>query len=293
MHDPLSGPAHWHPGAVAVLAAATALYAAAAGAPGRRLGWRPPGARVGRLRALAFAVGTAAATLAAAGPLAAAAHRALSAHMVQHLLLTVVAPPLWLLGTPSWLLAPLTRRPRAARAGAVLTHPAAALGLGSAVLVLWHLPVAFEAALRDDGLHALEHASLVATALCLWWPVAGPPLQAWPQPAPPVQLLTLFLATVPMTAVGSPVAMADRLLYPAHAAGGAALEPLLDQQLGGVLMLVGGTLAYLVAGSVVYFRWALREDAEHEAPRPGGDAGRPAGAVQRVAPGPAAGGGPG
>jgi putative membrane protein len=214
----------------------------------------------------AFVGGSAALAFALLGPLAEwAEHVALSAHMLQHLVLTLLVPPLWLLGTPDWLLRPATRGRGIGRIGYVLTRPVVALGLASATLIVWHVPRFFEAALRQEALHGLEHLTLLGTALLAWWPVAGP-LPEWPRPAPPARLLYLFLATIPMTAVSAPITAAEHVLYPfyaevARSAGaGWPLAPRADQELAGVLMWVGGSLPYLIAGTVVFFRWAAGEE---------------------------------
>ena len=255
---------HWHPEVVLGLEVLLVGYLLLTGPVRRRRGWGPPPPRG---RVAAFVAGTVILAGALLGPLAEAAERvALSAHMVQHLLLILVVPLLWLIGLPAWLLAPVTRAPGLGRLGAVLTRPLAALTLASAVQVAWHLPPAFDAALRVEWLHALEHVSFLATGLLLWWPIAGP-AAAWPRPAPPAQLLYLFLATIPMMAIAAPITLAEDVLYPAYAAAGRPwpLTPRADQELAGILMWVGGMLGYLVAGTVVFFRWAgpeAREDAE-------------------------------
>jgi putative membrane protein len=196
-----------------------------------------------------------------------AEHVALSAHMTQHLVLTLVVPPLWLAGLPGAFFRPLARVRVGWRVGFALTRPAMALALASATLVAWHLPVLFEAALRREALHILEHGTLLATALLLWWPVLGP-LPDWPRPAPAAQLLYLFLCTVPMMAVASPITLADHVLYPFYGetARPWPLSPRTDQELAGIVMWIGGTLTYAVAGTIVFFRWAAREEpAEREA----------------------------
>ena len=140
--------------------------------------------------------------------------------------------------------------------------PAAALPLASAVQIAWHGPVFFEAALRIEGVHVLEHLTLLASGLLAWWPVAGP-LPEWPRPSPPAQLLYLFLATIPMAAVAAPITLAEDALYPFYAAAGRPwpLAPRADQELAGVLMWVVGPFGYLIAGTVVFFRWAGRRAA--------------------------------
>jgi cytochrome c oxidase assembly factor CtaG len=255
---------HWHPEVALGLEALVAGYLLATGVLRRHFGWGPP---PGRGRVAAFLGGTVILAGAVLGPLAEwAEHAALSAHMAQHLLLILVVPLLWLLGLPPWLLAPAARVPVVGRFGWWLTRPLPALALASAVQIAWHLPVAFDAALRVERLHALEHVSFLVSGLLLWWPVAGSAVE-WPRPSPPAQLLYLFLATIPMMAISAPITLAEDLLYPFYAAAGAAwpLAPQPDQELAGILMWVGGTLGYLVAGTVVFFRWAgpeAREDGE-------------------------------
>jgi putative membrane protein len=257
-------PFHWHPEVALGLELLLVSYLLATGPLGRRRGWGPS---PGRARVAAFLAGTAILASAVLGPLAEwAEHVALSAHMVQHLLLILVVPPLWLLGLPAWLLAPVARAPRVGRLGFWLTRPVLALGLASAVQAAWHVPVAFDAALHVERIHALEHVSLLATGLLLWWPVAGSAPE-WPRPTPPAQLLYLFLATVPMMAIAAPITLAEDLVYPFYAAAGRPwpLAPRADQELAGVLMWVGGMFGYLVAGTVVFFRWAgpeARDDGE-------------------------------
>jgi putative membrane protein len=255
---------HWHPEVAIGLELLLVGYLLATGPGRRRFGWGPPPSRG---RVAAFVAGSLILAGAVLGPLAEwAGHGALSAHMLQHLLLMLVVPPLWLLGLPAWLVAPAARAPLVGRVGGWLTRPLPALALASAVQIAWHLPVAFDAALRVEPLHALEHISFLATGLCFWWPVTGS-AAAWPRPSPPGQLLYLFLATIPMMAVAAPITLAEDVLYPYYAATGQAwpLAPRTDQELAGVLMWVGGMLGYLVAGTVVFFRWAgpeAREDDE-------------------------------
>jgi putative membrane protein len=261
---------HWHPEVALGLEALLVAYFVVIGPLRRRRGWGP---RPSRARVVAFLGGTAILAAALLGPLAEwAEHVALSAHMVQHLLLILVVPVLWLLGLPSWALAPVAGIPIVGRLGYALTRPLPALALASAVQVAWHLPPAFVAAHRVEWLHAAEHVSFLATGLLLWWPVVGPSPE-WPRPAPPAQLLYLFLATIPMMAIAAPITLAEDVLYPAYAAAARPwpLGPRADQELAGVLMWVGGMFGYLVAGTVVFFRWAgpeAREDRDAPFIRP-------------------------
>jgi cytochrome c oxidase assembly factor CtaG len=256
---------HWHPSVLLGLALLVAGYALAR--------WTAPRSEAGGPRDVAlFLAGGLAMAVALVGPLDEwAEHAALSAHMIQHLVLTLVVPPLWLAGTPPGVLRLLLSVPGVRTAGRVLTRPPVALALAGGGLGVWHLPALFQAALADEAVHILEHRTLLGTALLGWWPVAGR-LPEWPRPAPPAQLLYLFLCTVPMTLVAAPITLAEDLLYPYYAgvAGGWPLSPRADQELAGVIMWLGGTVAYVIAGSVVFFRWAVREEpGEHAVALPG------------------------
>lgn len=258
-------PWHWHPSVVIGLWALLALYLAGVGPLRRRYRWgsRPPARQVA-----AFLGGIGVMAIALLGPLAdLAEHVALSAHMLQHLLFTFVVAPLWLLGIPAWLLRPLLRVPGVARVGWLLTRPVPALVIGSAPLMVWHVPALYQAALEREPIHIVEHLTMIGGALLAWWPVLGP-LPEWPRPAAPLQLLYLFLCTIPMTVAAAPITLADGLLYPFYAQGRAArwpLAPPVDQEVAGILMWLGGTLGYLIAGTVVFFRWAAREGGDEAA----------------------------
>ena len=283
--DPMSL-GHWHPSVVLGLGGLLAGYLAGIGPLRSCLGGSPlPLARV-----LAFGGGVGILAGALLGPLAEwAEHVALSAHMAQHLLLILAAPPLLLIGTPDWLLRPALRVPRVAPTGWLLTRPAVAFSLAASVLIIWHLPAFYGAALESEGLHILEHLTLFGTALLAWWPVTGP-LPEWPRPSAPAQLLYLFLSTVPMTAAAAPITLADGVLYPFYAATTAPwpLSPRSDQELAGTLMWIGGMLGYLVAGTVVFFQWATREGGDEypvdtaRHPQVGGSSGGPEAAASEA-----------
>jgi len=189
-------------------------------------------------------------------------------HMIQHLLIVDVAAILLTLGLTKVLLRPVTRRiQRIEQAAGPLGHPATALVLYVAGMWLWHVPALYDAALEHPVLHALEHVTLLGGALLLWWPIAGR-LPEWPRPASLVQLLYLFLCTVPMTLAAAPITLADGVLYPFYLSPRAAwpLSPTADQEAAGILMWLGGTVGYLIAGTIVFFRWASREGGEEAAP---------------------------
>jgi putative membrane protein len=219
---------------------------------------------------LAFFGGCAALLIALNGPLHDLSDYYLaSAHMVQHLVLTLVAPPLWLAGTPGVVLdrflEPLLRWGLLAGTARAVTRPLLALSLYAVALVGWHLPGPYNAALEHHGWHIAEHITLLVTGVLAWWPILSPSrlLPALPYAA---QLLYLFVFGMPMTVVAAFVTGAERPLYPWYEAAPRlfGLTPLADQQLAGVIMWVPASLIPLVAFTVVFFRWAAAEPDEPE-----------------------------
>ncbi len=194
-------------------------------------------------------------------PLDALAADFLTAHMVQHLAVTLVVPPLLLLGTPAWLLEPWFRSSRAVSVGRFLTRPLVAYALFNVPFTLVHLPALYELMLRDPLVHLLSHGLFLTTALLLWWPVLGP-LAALPRLTYPLQMLYLLVQTVPGQFIGAFLTFAPSLLYPFYAgATRGGISPELDQQVAGLLMWVGGGLFYLIPLGGVFFAWYNREES--------------------------------
>ncbi len=194
-------------------------------------------------RAGSFVAGLLFIWIAAASPLAALDHNMLTAHMVQHLLLMTLAPPLLLLGMP--------RKPPAHPSLSVVVHPALCWVAAAATLVVWHIPSVFMLGMRSPLLHGIEQASFLASGLLFWWPVARPmPRESkWPEAS---ILLYLFLATLPCDILSGFLVFCDRVVYPVflsspHSFGLSALE---DQQCAGALMWTCVTVVYLIAGTV-------------------------------------------
>ena len=184
-----------------------------------------------------------------------------SAHMVQHLVLTLLFPPLFLYGLPAELVRKVIRPAGLQAVAAVLIRPVPAAAIFSAPIILWHLPPFYEAAMRHHGLHIVQHLVFLATAVVMWWPVLSP-VPELPRASYPGQMLYLFLLGIPMSIVGAMITLADAPLYPFYAAAPRVwgLTPLQDQQIGGLIMWVPGGLVFWAAMTVVWFRWAGREE---------------------------------
>jgi putative membrane protein len=263
----------WHADPVVVggLVVLGAAYAAATL-------WRnrlAPGARVEPAKALCFAGALGVLFVALTGPLHDLSDYYLfSAHMVQHMLLVFALPPLLLHGTPGWMVRPMLRDPRLLQLGRVLTRPAAAFAVFNVILVAWHLPPVYNLAMDQHQVHIVGHLLMIAGSVILWWPVLSP-VRELPRAPYPVQLLYLFVVGLPMVMVAIFISMADGLLYPYYAASPriwAQLTPRADQHLGGLIMWIPGGLVFLIAISVIFFRWqgaggddvAVRGEAEGE-----------------------------
>jgi putative membrane protein len=141
------------------------------------------------------------------------------------------------------------------------TRPLAAGVVFSAPITLWHFPQFYEAALEHHPLHIVQHLVFIATAVLMWWPVLSP-VPELPRASYPTQLVYLFLLGFPMSLAGAFITLAEGVLYPFYASAPRVwgLTPLADQQLGGLLMWVVGTIYLWVATSVVWFRWSAREE---------------------------------
>ena len=281
-----SGPlwTHWHlePTVALLVGGLVAGYFLALGPLNRRYpGWEER--RASRRQQACYLGGVATILVALGPPLDDwSGYLLFSAHMVQHLLLTLLAPPLLLLGLPGWLLRPLLRWPLVARAGYALTRAPVALVLPAFAFAVWHVPGLYEAALEHEAIHVLEHQIFLLTGLLAWWPLVGP-LPEWPRLSPPLQCLYLFGWTIPGGMVGAIITLGEPPLYPYYAAAPRmwGLSVATDQEIGGLLMWLGTNTIYLLLITVIFFRWAAAEEAKDR--RQASGARR-----QEISPGPAA-----
>ncbi len=183
-------------------------------------------------RLAALVVGGTVTLVALSPPGVARAEASLSAHMVQHVVLLVVAAPLLAAaGRPATGAAPLR-----------LWALAAAVGLHAGLMVAWHLPAAFDAAERADGLHALEHLSLLASAAVFWWAVG-----LGSRPPGRLCVLAVFAASMAGVGLGAAMTLASEPWYALH-------QKLADQQVAGVVMWAFAGLVYLGLGVLLFIR---------------------------------------
>ena len=179
-----------------------------------------------------------------------------SAHMLQHLLVTLIAPPLLLLGTPRWLFRPLLRSRLAQSLSRMITHPVFALALYNLVFVGWHMPAFYDRSLNSIPVHALQHIMFIATATLMWWPIFSP-LDELPPLTDLQKCLYLFLASIPGTILGAIITHADYALYPTYTRAPRVwgISVATDQQAAGLMMWFAGGLIYLGVLTAFFFRY--------------------------------------
>ena len=182
-----------------------------------------------------------------------------SAHMVQHLVLSLLVAPLLIAGTPGWMLRPLLDVPGLGPAVRWLTRGMVCFALFNVVLAAWHVPALYNLALAHHPVHILQHLMLLSASVLMWWPILSP-LPELPRLAYPGQMLYCFLMVIPMSIIAIYITMADTLLYPAYASAPRlwGISPSMDQHLGGLIMWIPGGLFFYGVMTFVFFKWANR-----------------------------------
>jgi putative membrane protein len=192
----------------------------------------------------------------------------LSVHMFQHLLLTLVAPPLLLAGVPTWVWERTIAQPRLRPVSRAVLNPILAIGVFNFLLVVTHLPSVVDLALREHAFHFFVHALLVTSALMMWWPVITN-VPGLPRLTYPYQMGYLFVQSLLPAVIGSMITFSRSPVYDFYAQapriwGLSAVE---DQQFGALIMkLVGSMILWSFIG-VAFFKWYAKEEAESQGPR--------------------------
>jgi putative membrane protein len=230
-------------------------------------------------RAAAFLCGLFLVWIAVGSPLAELDEELLSVHMVQHLLLMTLAPPLILLGAPAMpflyafplsfihgVLGPFLRSLAVQRVGRVITAPLFCWLVATAVLIGWHFPPAFKLGLESHSWHEIEHGSFLVAGFLFWWPVIPP----WPNIVPRARwsvVLYLFLATLPCDALSAFLTFCGRVIYTSYLdmPRRFSISPLQDQEFAGALMWICVTFAYLIPAVFLTARLLSTPRAESSA----------------------------
>jgi cytochrome c oxidase assembly factor CtaG len=246
---------NWETSILLGLGLVSGVYWLVAGPGSQRLA---PRAVPGMWRKIAFHTGTGLVFLALISPLDRLADEYLfSAHMIQHLLLIYFAPPLWLLGLPTWIPEWITRRRVGQQVFAWLTQPVVAFLVFNGTMWAWHLPSAYDAALAQEGLHIVEHLTFLASAVVGWWPIVGPIPKGSIRLSPLTRSVYLFLSMLACTSLAALITLSPRRLYFFYGDNpwSWGLSPLLDQQLGGLLMWLPTDMLLMTTTLVILYSW--------------------------------------
>jgi len=188
-----------------------------------------------------------------------------SVHMLQDVLMGFAAPPLLILGLSPRIAGRLMRVPQLR----AITEPVPAQVIGGAVMILWHIPALYDATLRSEELHIVEHITFIAAGVALFWPVLKDTSahSRW-EMSPGVKLLYLLVATIPQDGVALALLFSREPFYEFYARVPRlidSLTPVVDQTLAGAVLMVLGKATMLVCGLAIFFRWFGREHRADQA----------------------------
>lgn len=223
-------------------------------------------------RAAVFVLGVTLMFLSLVSPLDAAADRLLSMHMLQHVFLTTIGPPLVLLGLPPGMLSGILRNAKALKGARVLFNPVVTATLFIVNMWIWHVPPVYGLAMSELWVHVGMHFAFMGTGILFWWPVI--------QPSPEVgrvgdgaRLLYLFATGMPMALLAVMFFASGNVIYDHYARPDPlwGLDPMDDQQIAGLIMGALGELASFVAITWLFFRFLeTEEQGAAAAASPGG-----------------------
>jgi putative membrane protein len=184
-----------------------------------------------------------------------------SVHMTQHTLFSLVAPPLFLLGMPAWLLRYMLQPRWLFATVRFVTRPFIALVLFNGVVIVTHWPAMVDASLRSEPLHFVVHFVLVMSSVAMWWPVIAP-LPETARLSEPSKMLYLFLQSVLPTVPASFLTFATESMYRFYDAVPRlwGIDVITDQRMAGLIMKIGGGLLLWTAIAIVFFRWSASEE---------------------------------
>jgi cytochrome c oxidase assembly factor CtaG len=178
-----------------------------------------------------------------------------SVHMVQHVMLGFVAPPLMLLGLSPQMAERVVRVPGVR----MITEPVAAQVIAGLVMIGWHLPPLYDATLYSSALHVVEHVMFIAAGGVLFWPMlAATSAQARWQMSPGAKLLYMLVATLPQDGVALALIFSRVPFYEYYTHAPrlvASLTPLIDQTVAGAVLMILGKATMAIAAMAVFFHW--------------------------------------
>lgn len=181
-------------------------------------------------------------------------------HMVEHMVIALIVPPLLLKGLPAWLADATLGHPKVARLLRPLARAVPAFALFNATFLAIHWPDLVGWMLTSSPVHFAVHAWLAGVSFLMWLPVYSPSA-AIPRLRPPARMLYLFLQSLLPTVPASFLTFSSVPIYPVYgdAALAYGLTAVADQTIAGIVMKLGGGLFLWVTIAVIWFRWSSRE----------------------------------
>jgi len=244
---------NWEPSVLLGIVVLIVTYLYAVGPLWRR---RNVGSPVVRKQVTYFVLSVATLVVALLSPVDEIGDRYLfSVHMVQHLLLAAVWPPLLLLALPAWLMRPVFQRQLPAELARFFTYPFVAFVLFNVDIYAWHVPYLYDLTLSSESIHIAEHVSFMLFGLLNWWPVLSPLREQ--RLAYPLQVLYLFVNGMFMMVLGILFTFSPTVFYAPYEAAPRlwGLSAGTDQQLGGLIMWYPGNIPYGVLLIAAFYRW--------------------------------------
>jgi putative membrane protein len=224
---------------------------------------RQQGRQPSRVRQASFACGIALIVIATVGPIDSLADNFVFGHMIQHTILFDQAALLLAIGLTGPVLIPILTKP-GVRYLQVLMHPVVAVALWLAVMYGWHLPPAYQLAAEHEGVHLCEHACFIGAGVVMWLALLGPfPKPEWfGNGAKAIYVAIVHFSTMGLANI---LMWSGTVLYPFYIASDHAhgVEPLTDQSLAGVVLMIQSGMVMLGVFFWLVLRWA-REDTERQ-----------------------------
>ena len=185
-----------------------------------------------------------------------------SVHMLQHVMLAFVAPPLMLLGLSPSMVGRVVRIPGLQP----LLEPVPAQVIAAVVMIVWHIPALYDATLRQEGLHVVEHVMFIASGVFLYWPMieATSSHARWHM-SPGAKLVYMLLATLPQDGVALALIFSRVPFYEFYTTVPRLIPgftALIDQTIAGAVLMIVGKVTLGIAALAVFFRWFGAEQAE-------------------------------
>ena len=186
-----------------------------------------------------------------------------SAHMLQHVLLTLLAPPLLIFGIPDWAITKFLGIPFLSHIMRVLTYPLVAFVSFNLTFSIWHMPQLYHYSVSFHWIHIVEHSMFIVTATMMWWPIASRSRQL-PKLTYPLRIIYLFFLSIAQIIVFGMITFSTNPLYDwyINAPRIFGISAMLDQQLGGIIMKVGGGGVFLTLLVIIFLKWYKSEQNE-------------------------------